>query len=120
MYGVSQSTLSRIYRTLMPLLDQVLCINEPNIHRAFRNREVLIDGTDVPTRTRKGAAQNYSGKRHRQGLNIHIAAATNGSSLAASDPMPVPDMTDGRSPNAAGKPSFRTANGEGIQRMSER
>jgi len=88
MYGVSQSTVSRIYRTLMPLLDQVLCINEPNIHAVFRNREVLIDGTDVPTRNRKGADQNYSGKRHRQGLNIQIAASTNGSLLAVSDPMP--------------------------------
>lgn len=88
LYGVSQPTVSRIYRSLMPVLDQVLCVNEPPIHAVFAHREVLVDGTDVPTRNRKGADHNYSGKRHRQGLNIQVAAAASGSLLAVSAPMP--------------------------------
>lgn len=88
MYGISQPTVSRIYRSLLPLLDQVLCVSEPEIHAVFRNREVLVDGTDVPTRNRKGADENYSGKRHRQGLSIQVAAATSGSLLAVSQPLP--------------------------------
>jgi len=60
-YDISQPTFSRLYRSLMPLLNQVLGLNEPNIRTVSRNREVLIDGTDVPTRNRKGADQNCSG-----------------------------------------------------------
>lgn len=88
LYCVSQPTVSRIYRAVMPLLGQVLCVHEPEIDAVFVNREVLIDGTDVPTRNRKGADENYSGKRHRQGLNIQVAASTSGSLLAVSAPVP--------------------------------
>ncbi|WP_146083257.1 transposase, partial [Rathayibacter rathayi] len=49
---------------------------------------VLVDGTDVPTRNRAEAGlSNYSGKRHRQGLNVQIAADLDGRLLAASDPI---------------------------------
>jgi hypothetical protein len=42
LYGISQPTVSRIYRSIMPLLDQVLCLHESGV---FANREVLVDGT---------------------------------------------------------------------------
>lgn len=88
LYKVSQPTVSRTYRRLMPLLDQVLCLHEPAFVDVLVNRETLVDGTDVPTGNRAGADGNYSGKRHRQGLNVQVAAATDGTLLAVSDPVP--------------------------------
>lgn len=88
LFGVSQPTISRVFRCVMPLLDQVLGVHEPDLQSVLKNRTVLVDGTDVPTRNRKNSSENYSGKRHRQGLNIQIAAATSGSLLAVSTPLP--------------------------------
>ncbi|WP_239374476.1 transposase family protein, partial [Frankia sp. Cj5] len=88
LFDVSQPTVSRTYRRLMPLLDQVLCPHQPAFTDVLANRETLVDGTDVPTGNRTGAKQNYSGKRHRQGLNIQVAAATDDTLLAVSDPVP--------------------------------
>jgi hypothetical protein len=41
----------------MPLLDQVLCLHEPALPSVFANREVLLDGTLVPTGNRGTAGQ---------------------------------------------------------------
>lgn len=87
--GVSQPTISRVYRAVMPLLDQATCINEPDFEEVSANRTTIVDGTDVPTRNRKDVGKdNYSGKRHRQGLNIQVAATTSGSLLGVSTPVP--------------------------------
>lgn len=88
LYQVSQPTVSRVYRRLMPLFDEVLCLHEPVFVDILANRETLVDGTDVPTGNRAGMKENYSGKRHRQGLNIQIAAGLDGTLLAVSDPVP--------------------------------
>jgi hypothetical protein len=88
LFGVSQPTVSRIYRAIMPLLDQVLCLSEPELTSVFRNREVLVDGTDVPIGNRANGTHNYSGKRRRQGLNVQVAATTDGTLLAVSRPLP--------------------------------
>ncbi|WP_261571362.1 transposase [Frankia gtarii] len=88
LYQVSQPTVSRVYRRLMPLFDKVLCLHEPAFVDVLANRETLIDGTDVPTGNRAGKKENYSGKRHRQGLNIQVAADLDGTLLAVSDPVP--------------------------------
>lgn len=87
-FRVSQSTISRVYRRLMPLLEQVTCLHEPDLAEVSRGRTVLVDGTDVPTGNRKGANENYSGKRKRHGLNIQVACTTAGELMAVSDPMP--------------------------------
>jgi hypothetical protein len=86
-YGISQPTVSRIYRSIMPLLDQVLCVHEPGLTSVFANRDVLVDGTLVPTGNRADSKHNYSSKRLRQGLNIQVAAATDGTLLAVSAPV---------------------------------
>ncbi len=89
LFGVSQPTISRVFRAVMPLLDQVTCVNEPDFEHVLANRTTIVDGTDVPTRNRKDAGkENYSGKRHRQGLNLQVAAATDGSLLGVSMPLP--------------------------------
>ena len=87
LFGVSQPTVSRIYRRILPLIGQALCLHVPNLAEAIRGRLVLVDGTDVPTGSRAGHEDNFSGKRHRAGLNIQIAADTEGRLLAVSTPL---------------------------------
>jgi len=88
LFGVSQPTVSRIYRKLMPLIEQVIGSVRPELPEVFKGRIVLVDGTDVPTGNRAGAAENYSGKRRRQGLSVQVAADLDGVLLAVSDPVP--------------------------------
>lgn len=87
MFGISQPTVSRIYRAMLPLFDQVVCLHEPDAPQAFTRRVVLVDGTDVPTRNVATARENWSGKRHRPGLNVQVAADLGGMLLAVSDPV---------------------------------
>lgn len=88
LFGVSQPTVSRIYRRMLPLIGQALCLHIPDLEEAVRGRLVLVDGTDVPTGNRAGHEANYSGKRRRSGLNIQVATDTNGGLLGISDPLP--------------------------------
>lgn len=87
-FEVSQPTVSRVYRSLLPLLDQVLCVHEPDLASVMANREPLVDGTDIATGNRKNGDENYSGKRHRQCLNIQVMASEAGSLLAVSRAAP--------------------------------
>jgi len=88
LFGISQPTVSRVYRAILPLIGQALCLHVPDLAEAIRGRLVLVDGTDVPTGNRAGHEGNFSGKRHRAGLNIQVAADTRGGLLGVSTPMP--------------------------------
>lgn len=88
LFGWSQPTVSRTLRGVLPLIGEALCLQVPDLAEAIRGRIVLVDGTDVPTGNRAGHEVNYSGKRHRCGLNVQIAAATSGVLLGVSDPLP--------------------------------
>jgi hypothetical protein len=88
LFGISQSTVSRVYRGILPLIGEALCLHVPDLKEAIRGRLVLVDGTDVPTGNRAGHEDNYSGKRGRSGLNIQIAADTDGGLLGISFPLP--------------------------------
>ena len=88
---------------MLPLLGEVLGLHEPALADVLKNRTTLVDGTDIPTRNRKDVGKdNYSGKRHRQGLNIQVAASTSGVLLAVPTHCPAVDTTAGRSPSADG------------------
>lgn len=84
--GVSQSTVSRIFRKFMPLIEQVTCVHAPAFPGVLAGRVVLVDGTLIPTGNRAGHRENYSGKRHRAGLNIQVLADMSGVLLAVSAP----------------------------------
>ncbi|MGW3472918.1 transposase family protein, partial [Saccharopolyspora sp. NPDC000995] len=88
LFGLSQPTVSRVYRGILPLIGEALCLHVPDLEEAIRGRLVLVDGTDVPTGNRAGHEDNYSGKRRRAGLNIQVAADTDGGLLAVSIPLP--------------------------------
>jgi hypothetical protein len=87
LFGVSQPTVSRVYRGILPLIGEALCLHVPDLKEALRGRLVLVDGTDVPTGNRAGHEDNYSGKRRRAGLNIQVAADMDAGLLGISAPM---------------------------------
>jgi hypothetical protein len=87
-FGVSQSTVSRVYRQVMPELREALRDCVPDLVDATAGRIVLVDGTDIPTGNRAGHDVNYSGKRHRQGVLVQVACATTGSLRGVSNPRP--------------------------------
>ncbi len=92
LYRVSQPTVSRIYRRMVPLLGKVLQFTGISLTEAVRQRHLLlVDGTHVPTGNRPASGQekaNYSGKHHAQCLSVQIAATHDGRLIAVSDPVP--------------------------------
>jgi DDE superfamily endonuclease/Helix-turn-helix of DDE superfamily endonuclease len=88
LFGISQPTVSRICRRFLPLIGQALCRHVPDLPEVLRGRVILLDGTDVPTGHRAGHSGNFSGKRHRAGLNIQVVADLSGRLLGVSAPMP--------------------------------
>jgi hypothetical protein len=88
LFGISQPTVSRIYRGVLPLVGEVLCLHVPDLREAIRGRIVLVDGTLVPTGNRAGHRENYSGKRRRCGLSLQVASDMNGGLLGVSTPQP--------------------------------
>ena len=105
LFGISQPTVSRTYRTILSLLEQVTCLHAPDFAEAVQNRVVLVDGTDVPTGNRRDGRENYSGKRHRQGLNIQVGASRRARCSAFLTRCPDVGMTVGRSPKPDGRTS---------------
>jgi DDE superfamily endonuclease/Helix-turn-helix of DDE superfamily endonuclease len=87
LFGISQPTVSRVYRGMLPLIGEALCLHVPNLKEAIRGRLVLVDGTDVPTGNRAGHKVNYSGKRRRAGLNLQVAADIQAGLLGVSAPL---------------------------------
>lgn len=88
LYGISQPTVSRIWRRMLPLIEEVTCLHGIALEEAVRARVVLVDGTYIPTgnRTETGRT-NYSGKRHCQCLSVQVASDLDGTLLAVSEPV---------------------------------
>ena len=90
--GISQPTLSRIYRRILPLIEQVTCLHRPPLPEVLRGRVVLVDGTLVPIGNRRTDKpthlDNYSGKRHKAGLQVQVLSDLYGQLLAVSAPQP--------------------------------
>jgi hypothetical protein len=92
LFGVSQPTVSRVYRTMLPLIEQVTCVHRPPLPEVLRGRVVPVDGTLVPVGNRRTDRAthlaNFSGKRHRAGLNVQVLSDLTGCILAVSAPVP--------------------------------
>ncbi|RKN56415.1 transposase [Streptomyces klenkii] len=86
--GVSQPTVSRIYRRYLPLISRALRLSAPRLEEVLTGRLILLDGTLIPTGTRAGQPELYSGKRRRPGVNVQVLADTAGRLLAVSRPFP--------------------------------
>jgi hypothetical protein len=92
LFGVSQPTVSRIYRAMLPLFEQVTCLHRPPLPDVLRGRVVLVDGALVPIgnrRTDKAThLTNYSGKSHKAGVIVQVLSDLDGQVLAVSEPAP--------------------------------
>ena len=94
MYGVSQPTVSRVGRRMVPLVTHVLAMTGICLAQAVAQGSLLlVDGTPIPTGNRPAAGRqvekaNYSGKHHVQCLSVQVAATTDGALVAVSDPVP--------------------------------
>ncbi|MFI7679107.1 transposase family protein [Actinophytocola sp. NPDC049390] len=92
LFGVSQPTVSRVFRAMLPLVEQVTCLHRPPLPEVLRGRVVLVDGTMVPVGNRRTDRvthdANYSGKRHEAGLSVQVLCDLDGQLLAVADPMP--------------------------------
>jgi Helix-turn-helix of DDE superfamily endonuclease len=53
LFGISQPTVSRIYRAMLPLVEQVTCVHRPPIPAVLAGRVVLVDGTLIPIGNRR-------------------------------------------------------------------
>lgn len=93
MYGVSQPTVSRVFRRMVPLTIQVLAMSGTSLAQAVASGTMLlIGGTPIPTGNRPASGRqvekaNLSGKHHAQCLNVQVAATTDGTLAAVSDPV---------------------------------
>jgi hypothetical protein len=87
-FGVSQSTASRRWDLLRPLIGEALDDCVPDPQQVIGTATVLVDGTICPTWDWKAIPDLYSGKTGYPGVNIQIAATLNGD-LAAIGPIPV-------------------------------
>lgn len=92
MFGVSQSTICRIWRRITEILETVLVFTSGGVEEAIAQGQLLlVDGTYVPTGRRPASGQgaaNYSGKRKVQCVNIQTAATCRGDLVAVSEPFP--------------------------------
>jgi hypothetical protein len=88
LYGLSQPTVSRIWRYLLALIGQVTAMDRKHLAQALQAGVVLIDGTPIPTGNRAGTGTtNFNGKHRKQALNIQVAARLNGALVAVSVPV---------------------------------
>ncbi|QOD08267.1 transposase family protein [Rathayibacter toxicus] len=69
MFGVPHAMISRVYRRVVPLIEQAYCLSGVALDTAIQGRVVLlVDGTDVPAVNGSVAGrENYFGKRYGQG-----------------------------------------------------
>ncbi|MBW3085893.1 hypothetical protein KEM60_02104 [Austwickia sp. TVS 96-490-7B] len=91
---MSPSTSSRIYRRMLPIINEALLWTGIPIEQAASDgRAILIDGTYAPTGNRPAQGQDvtkatYSGQRRCQCVSIQVASTLTGHLLATSTPIP--------------------------------
>jgi DDE superfamily endonuclease/Helix-turn-helix of DDE superfamily endonuclease len=77
-FGVSQSTISRMVNDLEEPIAAVLDCEVPELEDVITGRVIILDGTLIPTRNRAAHRELYSGKRHESGAAVQILSNTEG------------------------------------------
>ncbi len=88
LFGISQSTVSRIWCALSEPIAAVCDCEVPDLAVALAGRIVLADGTLTPTGNRAAHPVLYSGKRHRAGAALQVLTDLTGRLLHVADPLP--------------------------------
>lgn len=87
--GVSQPVISVAKTVIEPLISEALEGIGISLEGAAADRPLVVDATFVPTGNRRATGKvNYSGKRHRQCLSVHVACDLRGRLIAVSGPVP--------------------------------
>ncbi|WP_374066410.1 transposase [Actinokineospora auranticolor] len=84
--GVNQSTVSRVFRRFLPLIDQASCLHVPPFPGVLTGRVGIIDGTPLPTGDRAGHRDDHSDTGRRSGPNVQVMSDLDGQLLAISTP----------------------------------
>lgn len=83
-FGVSQSTVSRRWDLLRPVIAEVLAEFVPDPASVIGKGTVLVDGTICPTWDWSAVPDLFSGKAGYPGVNVQIAADLDGVLVAVS------------------------------------
>jgi hypothetical protein len=88
-FGVSQSTVSRRWDLLRPLIAPLLAGFVPAPAEIAGTSSVLVDGTLVPTWDWKDRDDLFSAKHHDHGMNLQVAGLWSGHQLVTvGEPVP--------------------------------
>lgn len=87
-FGCSQSTVSRRWDLIRPVIAQVLAACAPTPAEILGKGTALVDSTIAPTWDWKAIPDLFSGKAGYAGINMQIAATLAGT-VAAVGPVPV-------------------------------
>lgn len=90
LHGISQPTVSRIYRVPMPLISMALALEAPDLTEALsRGESLIVDGTDVRVRKHRPAIRtHYSWKKKRHCVNIQVVTTLAGRTIHVGEPVP--------------------------------
>jgi hypothetical protein len=84
-FGVSQSTVSRRWDLLRPVIGAVLADVVPDPRKVVGRGTVLVDGTVCPTWDWDAVPDLFSGKVGYPGMNLQIAATLDGALVAVGE-----------------------------------
>lgn len=90
-YGVSQPTVCRVIKAILPLIDKALADYDRGLDDLGPHDSLIIDGTLVPTGRRGGIERLYNGKHKTHGVNVQVLSLLDGTPVWASPPMPGAD-----------------------------
>jgi DDE superfamily endonuclease/Helix-turn-helix of DDE superfamily endonuclease len=88
LFGVSQSTVSRRWDLLRPVIAAALAEAVPAPAEIAGTSTVLVDGTLVPTWDWRHRSDLFNAKRGDHGMNLQVAAIRGGRLVAVGDPVP--------------------------------
>src|SRR6266498_2635535 len=89
LFGCSQSSISRLFTMLYPLLGAVNADLVAQVQAAAASAPLLVDGFVAPTGERPGAEANmFSDKHHECGFFLNVPAATEMYTLSLRDALP--------------------------------
>jgi hypothetical protein len=74
LFGCSQATVSRVFRRIRPLLEQVTAPCAAQVATQARRSAVLVDGFIAPTGERAARDDLFSGKHRICGMNVQAVA----------------------------------------------
>jgi hypothetical protein len=87
LFGCSQPTVSRVFRRVRPLLEQVTADRVAEVADRAQRSAVLVDGFIAPTGERAARDDLFSGKHHVCGMNVQVVADTGGRLLDTGTPI---------------------------------